>query len=373
MDFYYSQVRRVVLIALIGALFFAFIKGVPSPNYLPEGPAFAIGEVSKNLWQNGSVSPTYFYEMYKVIQEESRSSGNQYWQDIFSLGINGELYPKHSLISSMIGAIFYGVFGDWGFVIFQWICFLSILYAVISLSNQINRADNLTAATLILCLGTPLVGYVLAYSYDLHAVALLLVGLNLAQKRPLWGAAVMSLAVFVRPSLLLLSFPLAFVNVREDNTMRSKMDAFWGSSLIIALWFFCNYLCWGSIFETAYSRVIGFDGGNPYLSKHPIGFNWQVFIASWDSKIWGAAGIFPYSFVFVALPWSIFTAITGKKWNQIIMIVAGIAHTCYVFSYEMWHVSDFGNRLLLPVPVLFSILTTQLINKNRVMSVSAKA
>ena len=73
-------------------------------------------------------------------------------QDFFSIGSDGNLYPKHSILFAALSAVFYGVFGEVGF----WILVQVGLFALLAGVYRLSRRASSALATAIALIATPL-------------------------------------------------------------------------------------------------------------------------------------------------------------------------------------------------------------------------
>jgi len=346
----------ILAISVINLL--AFIKGIP---VLPQGPETAIAEVTKSIFHEGTTSPNYFKEAYSKAQTLSESTQSVVWQDVFAIDQYGQLRPKHSPLSAFLAVPFYAIFGEVGFAILQQLFCFGLLYSTYLLVLRIAR-NPLPCSTLISVLLLSQSGfYVRAFSYDLHGCALLIGGLSIWCRKPCLGAFIMGLSLFVRPSFLILLLPLALL--LSTIELRRIIPTCLGLLIASLLFAGYNYHLWGDPFLTAYSRLPEFANGVVRLARHPVGFDLGVLFSRWDEKIFSSHGLLPYNLCFLAFPWVVLSLIRKSDRFMRICFMVAVGYAIYIFSYPMWHVTDWGNRFLLPAVYLYMLCFIPLIGR----------
>lgn len=333
--------------------FICRIKGLPC---IAQGPDKAVSEVTKSLYHENSLSPEFFYKIRSEISEMSRRSNLFVWQDVFALGRDGQLYPKHSIISAFLAVPFYAVFGEYGFLLFQEMSFFLLAYSVYKIINKLSDSDYPFIVLVGICLGTQGINYSYEFSYDMHATALIMFGLYLSFSRPFLGSIIINMAVFVRPSFLLLTIPLSFANYFYSCRRRSLIYSFTGTSFTLGVFLLINYLLWGAPLITAYSRLPRYFGETAIITSHPYGFDLDTFLSKWDRKLFSKVGLLPYNSAFLLLPFT-YHFISYSRYSKFLfysVLISG-SYVLYMFSYEMWDASFYGNRFIMPAIYLYLI------------------
>jgi len=308
-----------------------------------EAPPARNAEVARSIWRTHSLEAPEFHVFEQELRRLSRDTQREYRQDVFSLGRHGELFPKHSPLSGVVGAPFYGLFGDSGFWILQQVVALLLFYSTFRI-------------TTITLLTQTLIGFFCyMFSYDLHGLFLLICGLHVMHSRPRWGSALAALSIFVRPSyVVLLPFLLSAWHGLPERVGRPR-DLLVGTGAVLCLYFAANDLMWGSPFATAYHRMVAFSPqGEPFIEQHP-GFSLDVLVADWWRKLFGArVGLLPFNPALFAFPWVCAWASRSEhKWFAFSTLTGSVVYGLYMFSYQWWDVSFLGNRLLLPSIYLY--------------------
>ena len=322
-----------------------------------EAPPARNAEVARSIWRTHSLEAPEFHVFEQELRRLSRDTQREYRQDVFSLGRHGELFPKHSPLSGVVGAPFYGLFGDSGFWILQQVVALLLFYSTFRITSLVAKRESgvLTVTTITLLTQTLIGFFCYMFSYDLHGLFLLICGLHVMHSRPRWGSALAALSIFVRPSyVVLLPFLLSAWHGLPERVGRPR-DLLVGTGAVLCLNFAANDLMWGSPFATAYHRMVAFSPqGEPFIEQHP-GFSLDVLVADWWRKLFGArVGLLPFNPALFAFPWVCAWASRSEhKWFAFSTLTGSVVYGLYMFSYQWWDVSFLGNRLLLPSIYLY--------------------
>lgn len=348
-----SANHRTILGSLISiSLVFSFVCYLRNISLLPEGPALAVGEVTKSLVDNGSLTPQSFKDVYQAAADLSKSSQQNVWQDVFALGKSGALLPKHSIFSAVVATPFYFIFGEFGFWLFQQLFFVILIIATFGIVRELSGKE-LPWSTLIASLFfTPVILHSYGYSFDLHGTSLIVGGLYLTTVRSFWGGVMMAFSIFVRPSYLLLLFPLALIDIRAQKLQIS--NSLLGVVIVLVFYGFFNYLLWGSPLVTSYGRIPEFIDGQMVISQHPVGFDLNVLLTDWSNKLFGEGGLASYNFSIFLLPLVIRDVFKQKNRKiELYLLLVSLVYTVFIFSYPYWMASFYGNRFLLPAIFLY--------------------
>ena len=173
----------------------------------------------------------------------------------------------------------------------------------------------------------------------------------------------MGLALFVRPSFILLTAPLSlswYLLKRDTNTL---VELLIGFLISILLYMGVGYQLWGTVFSSSYHWVPEFNYGMVVIAEHPIGFNWSTLLSDWQSKLFGEQGIFPYNACILLLPLVIMSLsqLPFPALYAHFLVIATI-YTLYIFSYQMWSATGLGNRFLLVAVYLYGIPCVSFMN-----------
>lgn len=345
--------RRFFLFAAVtlsfGFSFSCHYMGLP---VVRRGPAFSISEVTKSLANSESFSPPFFAEIYQSALAVSTTNTSRVWQDVFSLDKKGQLRPKHSIFSAIAAVPFFIIFGDAGFWIMQQLLLIWLLYSTFLIVTETTGKTLPWSTLLATCFMSQTIFYTYNFSYDLHACALIIGGLQLKRRSPFAGGIIMALALFVRPSLILLIAPLLFARNKTDR-IKESLKAALGATLVVLINGALNYYWWGSPFLTSYHCIPAFYKGAVVLSTHPIGFDLKVLYSDMIDKIFSPQGLLPFNLSFIALPWVLIYTLKQKDSFRLWCLLSAAIYTLYIFSYPMWNVTSHGNRYLFPAIYLY--------------------
>jgi hypothetical protein len=349
----FESARRFFLFAAVaislGFSFSCHFLGLP---VVRRGPALSISEVTKSLANSWSFTPPFFAEIYRDAKDLSTANSSRVWQDVFALDKEGRLRPKHSIFSAIVAVPFFIIFGNAGFWIMQQLLLIWLLYSTFSIVAELTGKALPWSTLLATLFMSQTIFYTYGFSYDLHACSLIIGGLHLKRRSPVAGGVIMALALFVRPSLILLITPLLLARNRTDRiteTLKSALGVF----LVILINGALNYYWWGSPFLTSYHRLPAFYKGMMVLSAHPIGFDLEVLYSDIISKLFSPQGLLPYNLSFITLPWVLIYTWRQKDPFRLLCLLSAFIYTLYIFSYPMWNSTSHGNRFLFPAIYLY--------------------
>ena len=132
--------KPAALLCIVFVIYVAAIAVITkdTPQFPPD-PASSVAATARHFWNTGNLRGPRFQELYHDFAEKSRSHPrDSLWQDTFSLGTDGALYPKHTILVSVLSAPFYGLFGDIGFWILSQLALFLFLAGVYRLSTEVS-------------------------------------------------------------------------------------------------------------------------------------------------------------------------------------------------------------------------------------------
>ena len=112
-----------------------------------EAPPARNAEVARSVWRTFSLEAPGFRVFGHELRQLSRETHRGYRQDVFSLGRHGQLFPKHSVLSGVVGALSYGLFGDAGFWILQQILALLLFYSTFRMTSLVAKRESAPPAS----------------------------------------------------------------------------------------------------------------------------------------------------------------------------------------------------------------------------------
>ena len=319
---------------------------------LPEtSPPARVAEASRSLVNNGTLAAPEYLKFTSDFRAEAISSGHAIEQDVFAVGRDDKLYPKHSILSAIIGAPFYAIFGNSGFWILQQLC---LLFIFISLSRLSTRKTQVLLIFVYLLTQTLSGFHTHVFSYDLHGVALLLGGMALLSSNSFFGSMLSALTIFIRPAYLIL---IPFAVYARGGTKREYLLRLLGLSAGLGFFMLTNQLIFGSPFTTAYQAAAYIlPDGSFVLDTHPLGFSLQTLLSDWGKKLFSLeVGALPYNLALILWPLAIWQTIKAKDRFLLITSAGALIYTLFIFSYQFWDASPAGNRFLLPAVYLMAL------------------
>jgi hypothetical protein len=330
----------------------------------PTGPCLAMANTTKAIWDHGTLTSQHARDVFEAAKALSQSTQSDVWQDVFAQDNQGALVPKHSVLSSLIAAPLYGIFGDFGFWVCQHFFFLVLSCSFYQCVKALSGAAVPVTSLLALCLLSPAITASYTFGHDLHGITFMMAGLYLSRARPFLGAVVLGCAVFVRPSYSIAVAPLLFAWADPKNLGSVVKGALGALCALTALCLYNLYL-WGDPLTTAYSHLPSFSRGEIRLQNHPFGFDPHEFARDWQLKLFGPDGLFSRYGTFATIPCAIWMALrSSSRTFYGSCLVASTLNTAYMFSYAMWGPEVSPHRFFFPSIVLclipFTVLAGQL-------------
>lgn len=346
---------------IVFLLFIAAIGGglhfVQKVEMLPEGPYLQVTKTAKYLWDNHSLNRPDFSDLYdKYAQESKQQPDRILYQDVFVMGIDGKLYPKHAILISLLAAPFYGLFGDFGFWFFNQCSLFFLLYSAFAITCYLSSRRGGIGVILLLCFGTSLLGHSYTFSFDLLGACFVIAGCSLMRTWPVLGGLVSALSVYIRVTNVLY-FPFLFLMWRANSKRlisREMIQRASGFALGLLPLLLLNWLLWGSPISTPYHRLVFFQDGEALIGPYFHEFGWSYLQIDWWKKLFDKhCGLLLFNPALLLLPW-----LGHRLWKHparrefCLCFSALLVNSAMIFSYSNWSASTLGNRFLLPAVVL---------------------
>jgi len=198
------------------------------------------------------VSNNYFDDVYQYNYDIHRSP--------FSLGKDGKIYPKHSVIAPFLSIPFYWFFrgennGKTAVLIF--IIFNVILIYLLLYLYSVEYFDKKTGIiTIILLLFTSPIIVETAFTGDLMIALMILGGLYLLQRnKPVIAGILMGFSVWARLTSLLFIIMLPLLAFKDKGIKKNIVIALLFTLIPLSMFGFFNYRYYGSFFSTSYDNV----------------------------------------------------------------------------------------------------------------------
>ena len=261
---------QCMMLLVFASLFWSLFSWGVGLQVVVEGPGAQVAEITRLVWHEGSIEPQRYYDLYAYLLKESATTGRTYWQDVFSLGGQGQLFPEHCLLHSLLTVPLYGIFGDVSFWLINQLCILYIFWSLMRMSCALGGERHLGWLFFATLFGTQSIFYFYNYSYDVLGTAFIVGGFDLVRRRPLWGAFLFGLSVFVRPSHALFAPFLCFAWPPGPSKFRYYCDCVLGGLTALGLFLGSNMLLWGHPFFTAHDRMPLFSNGEVIYALAPF-------------------------------------------------------------------------------------------------------
>lgn len=327
---------------------------------LPDGPTLRLAEVTRSIATGEGLRLAKYAELEKELIALSAETRSDVWQDVYALGRDGSLLPKHPLIVVLLASAIYPFIGEWSFIVLQQLTLFAALFATVWLvvflgQGEARSSDSaherFVLRTVLLFWGlTQTIFYVRGWTYDILNAALVMGGLALTLRFAVVGSFVFGLSILVRPSNLLIGAAPAFLAWAEGRDRRFIVGTFFGVGMAVLLWCSLNHVMWGGPFTTAYHRTLRYVDGERLLVMHDVGLNLAELFASIGRKLFDLrVGLLTYNPVFLLLPFAVLGMRDHPRRRSLGVILGVIcALLAFICSYEGWYGSLRGNRFLFP-------------------------
>jgi hypothetical protein len=342
----FSVVALLPLALAAGALVLCFVfKGreVRSGAYLVnDSPYYASAAVS--LWVDGDLDLTNQLLGGLVVHQKQ-----------VALGRNGQWFPKHPILLSVLSVPFYALFGIPGFLLFNALVMLSLVMVLWLLCRRHVSPGVAMASVLLVLTSTFLRDYFYEYSPDLLSTLLVLAGLlSIFSRRPMLGGALMGLATLAKvTNLFVAALVLLFLLFRRPR--KDALTAGVGVLPGIVAWALLNLALFGSPTTTGYDRTLILQEGVVTTISHKGFFDVPVWVGARDQLLDPRMGLLTTCPVlFLALP-GLVGYLRKARWEGFLLL--GLSEFLFLFfsTYRWWAASRFGNRFLM-VPVCLSAI-----------------
>jgi len=212
----------------------------------------------------------------RKVQPQSWYSGqhpgyanlDMYWSDV-SVGRNGVWYPKHSFLVSVAAAPFYALFGVPGFLVFNVLCVIAMLFAGYLLAARFAPGAPGALAVAFIAACPTLVDHTYLLSADVFNAMLVALGaLALYEARPATAGALLGLALWSRPVTLVLVVPLAAAALwgRADRRQLTRFAI--AAAVPLAAAAVTNTIMYGAPWITSYDRTLVVENRVPSVGTH---------------------------------------------------------------------------------------------------------
>jgi len=275
-----SGSHKVVFLGILLAVSLSVWLQYEPYSFLRRDASF-YATITRGLSEDGSLraeslQPSSWYTGNHPHYQELDAS----WSNV-SIGTNGEWYPKHSFVMSAIAVPFYHVLGIPGLLIFNLLAIVAILFSAYLLAQPLVRGPPLIFALVLIGTGATFIDQTYQFSSDVFSAAVVLVGfVCLNRRKCLWAGFLFGLALWARPTLVILIAPVAFVMsyriLKKPEVRRVAL----GMVPCIFAGALANWLMFGAPWTSGYDRILVVHEGVPALESAK-----NLFTLSWSDGL----------------------------------------------------------------------------------------
>jgi 4-amino-4-deoxy-L-arabinose transferase-like glycosyltransferase len=265
-----------------------------------------------------------------------------------ALGADGQWYPKHPVLLSMLALPFLALFGMPGLLLLNLVLLAGLAAAMFRLARQFAPAPAAALAVALLVGGTFVREYAYNLSPDLLAALLAtLAALALVEGRMAAGGLMLGAMVMAKP-LLVTFVPPALVYALARGRVRAATRVAGGGLAPLAALLLLNLALFASPFVTAYDRNIVFVDGAPVVVSHRSMFHADPIAGARDQVLDPRHGLLATAPVLLlALPGTL--ALLRRRRAEALWLTGSAAALFAVLCvYRPWYMSHYGNRFLIP-------------------------
>ncbi len=372
---YKTEIFLTVAFWLVAAAI-AFVASSSGATLFTDTPAATLATSAKYFWEHGSLADPRFVQIRdQLITDTSVSPDARAYQDVFALARDGEtLYPRHSLLILFLSAPFYGLFGDFGFWLFNNLILYLMLVGGYRIGAQAGSSFAAALATGML----PLVaGYFLVFSYlpayDYPPACAVIWAFCWAQRRPTLAGACLALALYVRMSE---AFFLPFLLLSLGRPSMERFSHYGrllaGFAAGCAPLFVSNVLLWGDPIRGAYGRCVVFRGGEMVIDASLHHFSVATLLGDWSYRLLnGQEGLLAVMPIWALAPLMLLFLPDGELgWKLRTMALASLGYGIVMLSFSYWREAS-GPRFVFSATAL--LLTVASWHIHRLMTPAAAA
>ncbi|MDZ4788347.1 MAG: glycosyltransferase family 39 protein [Blastochloris sp.] len=335
-----------------------YYDNVPYPRF----PTVSTAETAKDLWDFGTIQRPYYEKLYHyLIFKSAASPAFAFRQDIFTQSIDGTLLPKHPLIISAMSAPFYGLFGNFGFWVFEQLMLVGLIFFLYRIVKELTSINAALLSCLVFLLGTNLIlSYSYQFSYDILGCLLLISGFYYLNKSPFLAGTLLGLAIYVRmshglfiPFLILACYPPSLKNFKW---LKSSLLVCLGFFVVSAPFMVLNHLLFGDAVRGSYNLAPVFINGATTIDTKTINFSFDLLKNDFTKRLWdhpqSVLSIYPVLYLsLLALP---FALKSRFFWLLLCLWCSSILTILLFFSQGEWF-HESGHRYVLPSILFISV------------------
>jgi hypothetical protein len=316
----------------------AVLRAPPGVDYLPgDCPYYAATTIS--LVEDSD------FDLRNQLERDGKTLKDH---ESFFAVVNGAILPKHSTLMPILSIPFYTLAGTWGFLIFNVVQMVLLLWGISLLGGDTPIARIIALAGLVL---SPWLSYLFNYSPDLFGTLLVVWAYLCARRGRLVCCGLLcGLAVWAKIYLLVILLPLGWLLVLHPWKQWWKLVVPFLLAIVPML--LVHAKLYGSPLATGYDFEARFDdAGELYPLGHAARFHQPFFAGLLNLLFDGQLGLVTKSPIW--LGW-LLLAVVWKSLNKeeriwSILMTLGLWLNVLLFAkYDEWNASIHGNRFLFP-------------------------
>lgn len=315
-----------------------------------------------------------------LIENNLPDKHHSFQAEQVALSINKQIVPKHQILLSVVGIVFYLLFNIKGLLILNLFLSTGVLI-LIFLINKLFFDEKISFLTTILYASNALFYYYSNnFSPDLLSTLLLLMALFFTIKdKFILGMFFLALAITAKVTNAIFILPftvylVCFLYRIKDIPHRSRTIVFFilkmGMIFIISILPFLiyNFIIFGDPLITGYQRAITLGLNNEIVIINHINSFTQPFFIGFVRLLfhmkWGIVFTNP---ILITAFMGIFYFIKKsnlKSVNPALIFLFSVAFLQLIFfaKYDMWFTSHFSNRFLMTFVAIMSLGTSYFIS-----------
>ena len=237
--------------------------------------------ITRGLAERGSLraeslQPTSWYRGDHPHYQELDAS----WSNV-SVGVDGEWYPKHSFVMSAIAVPFYQLFGVDGLLLFNIVGIVALLFCAYLLALPLVRGPPLILALILIGTGTTFIDQTYLFSSDVFSAAVVMVAFVALHRRAcLWAGFLFGVALWARPTLVILIAPVASVMSYRILKIPEVRRVAVGMMPPIFAGALANWVMFEAPWISGYDRILVVHNGVPMLETAK-----DLFTLSWSQGL----------------------------------------------------------------------------------------
>jgi hypothetical protein len=363
------QISKEIILLILSFLLISFTISFAlwnvGFNVIQPNPAGSVAETAAAIWDEHTISRRDFAKVQQDMIDQSKSHPDTlFWQDVFAIGIDGTLYPKHPLLASILAAPFYGLFGNLGFWIFNQVVLFLLFVGIFKLAKPITSDNNLPIFLVLISMGTSIFLGSYFFSYDIVGVLLVVWSFAVVGKKHFIAGLLLALSLYIRIThLVFLPFLLICFPVSKKNISLILSGFLLGLFPLLVF----NFLLWGDALSGPYARTEHYFKGQVVFtpSYHSLNsFSLENFLTNIGTKLFSLnEGMISVNPLFAVALIGIFYCSKHPQRRFILScFFAGLTYTLLMLSYSYW-IGAGGRRFVLPAVFLISLAVIPLIEK----------